>query len=178
MQPEMQPERDASPPSAVAPALVPEDFGALQSLHPNARWGMRLGAAVMALLPLLPTLLIAQSKLPMSQALLLVGVVALLLQLLAWLYSGARFNRTRFALDVDGLLIQRGVFWYSETRVPRSRVQHTDINRGPIDRWLGLAELKVHTAGTRLAAVALSGLGEDQARRLRNALLGEDDDAV
>ena len=174
----MQPELDPSPPVAASPAPPPDDFDTLQSLHPHARWGMRLGAAVMALLPLLPVLLIAQSKLSMSQSLLSVAVLGLVLQLLAWLYSGARFNRTRFALDADGLLIQRGVFWYSETRVPRSRVQHTDINRGPIDRWLGLAELKVHTAGTRLAAVALSGLGEDQARRLRNALLGEDDDAV
>ncbi len=62
--------------------------------------------------------------------------------------------------------------------MPRSRVQHTDINRGPIDRWLGLAELKVHTAGTRLASISLGGLSEQQARDLRNALLGEDDDAV
>lgn len=174
----MQPELDPSPPVVAPPALPLDDFDTLQSLHPHARWGMRLGAALLALPPVLPVFLIAQSALPMPQALMLAAALALLLQLLAWLYSGARFNRTRFALDVDGLLIQRGVFWYSETRVPRSRVQHTDINRGPIDRWLGLAELKVHTAGTRLAAVALSGLGEDQARRLRNALLGEDDDAV
>ncbi|WP_395793553.1 PH domain-containing protein [Aquimonas sp.] len=174
----MQPELDAPPPVAAPPELPPNDFDALQPLHLNARWGMRLGAALLALPPLLPVLLIAQSRLPMSQALMVTAALALLLQLLAWWYSRARFSRTRFALDADGLLIQRGVFWCSETRVPRSRVQHTDINRGPIDRWLGLAELKVHTAGTRLAAVALPGLGEDQARRLRNALLGEDDDAV
>ncbi|MFY8133590.1 MAG: PH domain-containing protein, partial [Aquimonas sp.] len=100
------------------------------------------------------------------------------LQIAAFLFARASYRRTRYALDAEGLLIQRGVIWQSETRVPRSRVQHTDLNRGPIDRWLGLAELRVHTAGTRLAAVSLGGLCEDEARRLRNDLLGEDDDAV
>ena len=66
----MQPELDPSPPVAAPPALRMDDFDTLQSLHPHARWGMRLGAALLALPPVLPVFLIAQSELPMSQALM------------------------------------------------------------------------------------------------------------
>ncbi len=151
----------------------------LKPLAAQARWGFQIGWAVAALVPLLPIGLISRAN--DVEGLTLLALMAALffaLQLAAFLFARASYRRTRYALDFDGLLIVRGVIWQSETRVPRSRVQHTDINRGPIDRWLGLAELKVHTAGTRLAAVSLGGLSEDEARRLRNDLLGEDDDAV
>lgn len=166
------------PPMASAETDV-DAAAALRPLHPNARYGYHFGYALLALLPLLPTALITRSHDWSSwEVLALVLGLGLVLQLAAFLLARAGFRRTRYVLDAEGLLIVRGVIWRSETRVPRSRVQHTDINRGPIDRWLGLAELKVHTAGTRLAAISLGGLGEDDARRLRNDLLGEDDDAV
>jgi membrane protein YdbS with pleckstrin-like domain len=50
-------------------------------------------------------------------------------------------------------------------------VQHTDIQRGPLDRRLGLAELLIHTAGTQMATVRLPGLTADRASALRDALL-------
>ncbi|MFN7781939.1 MAG: PH domain-containing protein [Lysobacterales bacterium] len=151
----------------------------LKPLAPEARWGFQLGWAIAAMVPLLPIGLISRANDVEGLRLLgLLAAVFLILQIAAFLFARASYRRTRYALDAEGLLIQRGVIWQSETRVPRSRVQHTDLNRGPIDRWLGLAELRVHTAGTRLAAVSLGGLREDEARRLRNDLLGEDDDAV
>ena len=74
--------------------------------------------------------------------------------------------------------MRRGVFWRSETLVPRSRVQHIDLNRGPLDRRFGLATLKVYTAGTKLASVSVDGLPEARAAQLRDALVSHDDDAV
>lgn len=63
----------------------------------------------------------------------------------------------------------------------RARVQHLDIERGPIERRYGLATLVVHTAGTRLSAVRQPGFDEDSANRLRDALVPhqrEHDDAT
>lgn len=158
-----------------APHASPE----LLPLALPARWGFHLLWAVLALLPLLPAGVLAAARDVEGGALLgVLLTLAAVLQFGAYLFARASYRRTRYALDAEGLLIVRGVIWQSETRVPRSRVQHTDLNRGPIDRWLGLAELKVHTAGTRLAAVSLGGLYEHEARRLRNDLLGADDDAV
>ena len=63
--------------------------------------------------------------------------------------------------------------------MPRSRVQHLDIERGPIERRFGLATLGVHTAGTRLSALRQGGFRDADAVALRDALLpeaGDDDD--
>ena len=44
------------------------------------------------------------------------------------------------------------------TNVPRSRVQHTDVSQGPLERNHGLGTLVVYTAGTDHAKVELGGL--------------------
>ncbi len=81
------------------------------------------------------------------------------------------FRFTRWQLDADGLRVRRGRFWRSEVLVPRARVQHLDIERGPIERHFGLATLIVHTAGTRMNAIRQPGFDEASANYLRDALV-------
>jgi len=92
-----------------------------------------------------------------------------------------RWRHTSWRLDATGLSVRRGQLFFSETLVPRSRVQHLDIERGPIERRYGLATLVVHTAGTRMHALRQSGLDEAEAMALRDALLPKaerDDDSL
>jgi membrane protein YdbS with pleckstrin-like domain len=93
----------------------------------------------------------------------------------------AKARRTHWKLDERGLQVRRGLVWKHELLVPRSRVQHLDIERGPIERRFGLATLVVHTAGTRLHALRQPGLRDADALALRDALLPEadrDDDSL
>lgn len=90
-----------------------------------------------------------------------------------------RWQHTSWRLDDAGLSVRRGRYFFSETLVPRSRVQHLDLERGPIERRQGLATLVVHTAGTRTHALRQPGLDENEAMALRDALLpkaGRNDD--
>ena len=80
---------------------------------------------------------------------------------------------THYRVDPDRIEIRRGVVWRSVMQVPRSRVQHTDVNRGPIDRSYGLATLVIFTAGTEHASVSLSGLAEADAYTIRDHLIAE-----
>ena len=92
-----------------------------------------------------------------------------------------RHRRTRWKLDEDGFALQRGHLWQTETRVPTSRVQHLDLKRGPLERASKLATLVIHTAGTRMAAVNVSGLDDADAEALRDRLarqLDQDGDAL
>lgn len=104
--------------------------------------------------------------------------------LLGLLLGGAiglrRHRRIGWKLDDDGFATRRGGLWRSETLVPVSRVQHLDLERGPLERNLGLATLVVHTAGTRLAAVKLPLLALEDAEALRAHLARqvEADDAL
>lgn len=92
-----------------------------------------------------------------------------------------RWKHTAWLLDETGFRIRRGWLWLRETLVPRARVQHLDIERGPIERRFRLATLIVYTAGTSNSAVTLASLDDDDAVALRDALLperGRDDDAI
>ncbi len=168
-------------PSAQAPAQTPAptpDDG-WQPLPTRARWlfvlGNVFGNGVLALGLLVPIGLLLPEpwRLPLALA-----VLALLPALGAW--AGLRRHAwTRWRLDADGYALRRGRLWRQDTFVPRSRVQHLDIRRGPIERRFGLATLVVHTAGTRHNAVATAGLDADDAERLRDHLArwaGCDDD--
>ena len=69
--------------------------------------------------------------------------------------------------------------WRSVTHVPRSRVQHTDVSQGPLERRYGLGTLVVYTAGTDHARVSLPGLAWETALALRDELrLDRSDDDV
>jgi len=98
----------------------------------------------------------------------------------AWL-GIKRHRRTLWKLDAHGFALQRGRWWQTESRVPISRVQHLDLKRGPLERAFKLATLVIHTAGTRMAAVTISGLDGEDAERLRDRLahqLDHHDDAL
>lgn len=174
---------EADLPSPAADPAVAEPSTVWEPLHPGARHGLRAGSILGFALPYAPPaaiLLLAWDSAglgPGAKFALFLGGLALAV-FAGWRLARARFTRTRFALDASGLRIRRGVFWRSETLVPRSRVQHTDLNRGPLDRRFGLATLKVYTAGTKLASVSLDGLPEARAAQLRDALVTDDDDAT
>jgi membrane protein YdbS with pleckstrin-like domain len=93
---------------------------------------------------------------------------------LAWLahrWPSVEYRFTSYRLDDQGLEIRRGVYWRSVTNVPRSRVQHTDVSQGPLERGHGLGTLIVYTAGTDHARVELPGLDHATALRIREHLL-------
>jgi uncharacterized protein len=89
------------------------------------------------------------------------------------------YRHTSYSVDDHGIQIQRGVYWRNLINVPRSRVQHTDVRQGPIERRYGLATLIIYTAGTAHARVELAGLAHADALTIRDQLLPlETDDAV
>ena len=89
------------------------------------------------------------------------------------------YQHTSYRVDGLGLEIRRGVYWRVVIHVPRSRVQHTDVSQGPVERRYGLGTLVIYTAGTDYARVALAGLEHAVALRLRDLLQPSGDtDAV
>ncbi len=74
----------------------------------------------------------------------------------------------------DGLLVRRGVWWRAEIFVPRSRIQHTEVNQGPLARRFEIAQIAVYTAGSHASKVEVDGLKLNTAITLRDQLLGRD----
>jgi len=97
----------------------------------------------------------------------------------ALLWPPVRYRYTSYRVSDEGVRIRRGVIWRLAISVPRSRVQHTDVSQGPIERAFDLATLIIYTAGTQHASVHLSGLAHETALAIRDHLIGgDDDDAV
>ena len=100
------------------------------------------------------------------------GIVALAIT--AWRWPAIEHARTAYRVDADGLEIRKGVVWRNVVNVPRSRIQHTDVSQGPLERNFGLSTLHVFTAGTEHSEVTLAGLTHARALRIREHLLTGD----
>ena len=94
---------------------------------------------------------------------------------LALVFPPLRWRHLTYRLDPHGMQIRSGVVWRSVVDVPCTRVQHTDVQQGPLERAFGLATLILHTAGTQHAVIPLGGLEHGVALRIRDFLLQEDD---
>lgn len=140
----------------------------LTQLHPNYTRVMRIQGAVM-LLPLLAgTLaLVSADVLPLWAVLLALVLAALWL---VWYLPARRYRSRGFHLADDRLRVVKGVLFHSDTVVPFSRVQHIDVEQGPLERAFGIARLILHTAGTHNSSVTLPGLAHDQAGSMREAI--------
>ena len=78
----------------------------------------------------------------------------------------------------DDLLIRRGLLVRRLSVVPYGRMQFIDVIAGPVERSLGLATVRLHTAAAATDA-RIPGLAAEEAARLRDRLaeLGEADAA-
>ena len=86
-------------------------------------------------------------------------------------WPAIEYRHTFYRVDDEGIEIRRGVYWRVVINVPRSRVQHTDVSQGPLERRFGLGTLVVYTAGTDHTKVELGGLEHTTALRIREHLL-------
>jgi membrane protein YdbS with pleckstrin-like domain len=101
------------------------------------------------------------------------------LGVLAWRWPPLEHRYTSYRVDRDGIEIRKGVLWRSVVNVSRSRIQHTDVSQGPLERNFGLSTLHIFTAGTEHSEVTLAGLEHTRALRIRDHLLtGGEHDAV
>ena len=156
--------------SVPEPTLSPAPLGAL-ALHARMRtvWTLRYGLLfTLPFLPVLILLAVRSDRLSLPLALVLALAFGLLL---GWRYATRYAALFSVAHLIDGVLIRRGVWWRAEIFVPRARIQHTEINQGPLDRRWGMASVAIHTAGTRLESITVPGLTRALAEALRDALL-------
>ena len=77
------------------------------------------------------------------------------------------FRRYRYRLDDDKLEIRRGIITISHVLVPIERIHQVEVQRGPINRAFGLADVIVTTAG---GVVRVQMLEEDVAERIADRL--------
>jgi hypothetical protein len=99
-----------------------------------------------------------------------VGIVVLVMSIINLVFEPRRVRAIGYLLRDDDLLFRRGILFQRFVAVPYGRMQLIDITRGPVARWLGLADLKFVTAAAT-AGVSIPGLAEGDAESLRDRLV-------
>lgn len=134
-------------------------------------WGVLSAAGLLTCVGLVIASGFAGTVTSLATGLWVAGSTALAALCLGW--PRLRHRHTSYRADDRGLQIRRGVWWRSHLFVSRSRIQHTDVSQGPLQRRFGIASLTVHTAGTHNAATQLSGLSHQNALAARELLTAE-----
>jgi len=150
------------------PPLIADDGEELTRVHPNYAHALRVQTLILAV-PLLIGALVFEGTglLPGG---VVVGPVALILLLVIIRVPNRRFFARGYNMSEDRLRVLRGIFFRSDTIVPFGRVQHIDVNQGPIERFFGISTLTLHTAGNHNASVNLPGLERDLATDMREKI--------
>ncbi|MGO8956046.1 MAG: PH domain-containing protein [Streptosporangiaceae bacterium] len=94
--------------------------------------------------------------------------------LLAERFLARRVAAWQYAERKDDLMVRRGVLIRRQSVIPYGRMQFIDVTAGPVERSLGLATLRMHTAAAASDA-RIPGLDQQVAAGLRDQLaaLGE-----
>jgi len=102
--------------------------------------------------------------------LLAIPAAVLLIALIVAAFTPRRVRAIGYRLRDDDLLVRRGIMFQRFAAVPYGRMQLVDINRGPLARALGLAELKLVTAASA-SNITVPGLPMADAEQLRDRLV-------
>ncbi len=115
-------------------------------------------------------ILVQRESWPLPHGLLTLGIAFLALASAA-VFPRLTYRHWRYVVRPDAVLVSYGVIWRMRRCVPRLRIQHVDIDSGPIDRAFGLVRLSLYTAGTIAAVATIPGLAPAEAEALRELLL-------
>lgn len=86
-----------------------------------------------------------------------------------WWLIGRRVRSWGYAERADDLLVTRGIMLRRLVVVPYGRMQLVDVKAGPIDRYLGITTVQLHTAAATTDA-SIPGLPPAEAAGLRDRL--------
>lgn len=95
------------------------------------------------------------------------GLLAVSLVLFTWIIPRVKYARFRYELFQEELEIQSGLIFISNVLVPMVRVQHVEMESGPLLRKFGLASVSVVTAAT---THKISGLDREVAEQLKQRI--------
>ena len=148
--------------------FLADDGEEMTRVHPSYKTVLRI-QALLTSIPFLIGASVAELNTVLPNG-IIAGPVALIALILIIRIPGRRFFARGYSMEADRLRVLRGILFRSDTVVPFGRVQHIDVNQGPLERFFGIATLTVHTAGNHNASVNLPGLGHERATAMREEI--------
>lgn len=105
---------------------------------------------------------------PIRWVLIGMAVLNLIILIVNLAINSLRYRYTRYEIRENEVCFQSGVFFRKTTYAPIYRIQHVEIDQGPLLRQAGLVSIVIHTAAT---SHTIAGLEGDTANALRDQIL-------
>jgi uncharacterized protein len=146
-----------------------------QPLHPAIRqvwqWSSVITWGIMAIVFGVPEYLFVRFAIDRPFWVPISPFVCVGFALLGWWLADRQYRAWTYQLREDDLVLSHGLLWRSKRCVARDRVQHIDINSGPLDRKWGLVQVSIYVAGAMGTVGSIPGLTPEDAEALRAAVL-------
>ncbi|WP_242846001.1 PH domain-containing protein [Clostridium novyi] len=78
---------------------------------------------------------------------IIVGVIIFLLIVDVLINPIIEYKQWKYIITEDRIEFVHGIYFLTTTIIPMVRIQHIDIEEGPINRMYKLAKITIHTAG-------------------------------
>ncbi|QKG22846.1 PH domain-containing protein [Actinomadura verrucosospora] len=162
-----------------APGAVPPTYEADQAFAPGGglQWSTisarhaphRLLTAVLWAVPIgaVGAFLVWRNGGPIAAAMWIAAVV--LVTVVTWVMAELDRRSFGYVERSDDLVVTHGVLVKRLIVVPYGRMQFVDVTAGLLERWMGIATVRMHTAAAATDA-AIPGLPAMEAARLRDRL--------
>jgi membrane protein YdbS with pleckstrin-like domain len=105
------------------------------------------------------------------------AALAVLPDIVAYIAIHLQYDTTWYVMSGRSLRIRRGIWTIQETTITFENVQNVEVNQGPLQRWFGIADVHVDTAGGGGAKLAAAGHGSAGAAGHRGLIEGVADAA-
>lgn len=102
---------------------------------------------------------------------LVYGIIGIALISMTWAIIS--FFKYYYHIEVDDLVIEKGVLKKTKLSLPISRVQTVNKEQNLIHRLFNVVKLKIDSAGSKESEFELDALSQDQAEELRNIILSK-----
>lgn len=74
-------------------------------------------------------------------------LLAVVPDIVAYVAIHLRYDTTWYVMSHRSLRLRRGIWVIHETTITFENVQNVAVNQGPLQRWFGIADVRVETAG-------------------------------
>ncbi len=95
------------------------------------------------------------------------GGLAVLFLILAAVFPRIYFDHYRYFISEDRVDVRKGIFFLSHTVVPIERIHQVEVKEGPVNRFYGLADVQITTAG---GTAQIEYLEREEAERIAEEL--------
>ena len=136
------------------PALPHHDAAAVESLRPSDAWLRYLKFQFWIVFAILDgaifiAWLACMIAVPLVGAILFLPMLALAIlpDILIYVAIHLRYDTTWYILTDRSMRLRRGIWQINETTITFENIQNVVVQQGPLQRWFGIADVVVQTAG-------------------------------